>query len=57
MVVRIEINIDNAAFCDNPGSEVARILREEADRLENDKLSSQSLVDFNGNYVGKTRIQ
>jgi len=51
---RIKLDTDNQAF-DQEGQEVARILRDLADRLENlDKLQEcqQPLRDLNGNTVG-----
>lgn len=52
----VNISTDNAAFEDNAGFEVARILRKLADRVEdwpgaND--FSIGLLDANGNKVGK----
>jgi hypothetical protein len=52
----LEINLDNAAFENNPGLEVARILREAADRVEgysfNNAPTNFPLFDVNGNRVG-----
>ena len=53
-MLKLKINSENAAF-DQEGQEVARILRDLADRLENlDKLQEcqQPLRDLNGNTVG-----
>ena len=52
-LVQIEIKTDNAAF-DEPDTdtEVARILRELADKIESVGLDDMSLRDFNGNTVG-----
>ena len=44
MDIRITLNCDNAAFCDIPEQEVARILRELADRVEDGDFSDQALV-------------
>jgi hypothetical protein len=55
----IEINTDNAAFADEPGYEIARILREHADRLESrgpGDLGTVTLLDINGNRVGTARL-
>lgn len=41
---------DNAAFENNVGVELARILREMADAVENGAQSG-SIRDINGNYV------
>ena len=52
----IKINCDNAAFEDDPTSEVARILRDIADRVHGDTGFSPgrdyTLRDANGNEVG-----
>jgi len=53
-MLKLKINSENAAF-DQEGQEVARILRDLADRLENlDKLQECQLPlkDLNGNTVG-----
>ena len=53
-MLKLKINSDNQAF-DQEGLEVARILRDLADRLENlDKLQECQLPlrDLNGNTVG-----
>lgn len=51
--VRLTIETDNAAFDDgNRDNEVARILREAADRIENGSQDDFGLYDFNGNKVG-----
>jgi hypothetical protein len=44
-------NMDNAAFEDDRNAEVARLLRETADRVETGALGG-TLVDYNGNRVG-----
>jgi hypothetical protein len=53
---KIEINTDNAAFNNMPGIEIARILREAADKAEirlcAGRTDSFPLRDFNGNVVG-----
>lgn len=52
----------NAAFQEdedfggNPETEVARILRTAADRIENGHLDAGSLWDVNGNKVGEYRV-
>ena len=53
-MLKLKIETDNQAF-DQEGQEVARILRDLADRLENlDKLQECQLPlrDLNGNTVG-----
>jgi hypothetical protein len=49
---RVSIRTDNAAFEEGDrGAEVARILRDVADRLE-DGFEAGSVRDINGNLVG-----
>lgn len=52
--VIITINTDNAAFADDEGFEVARILRGLADHIEtSDELDAKKAVrDINGNTIG-----
>ena len=56
--MKFEMNVvmDNAAFTDNNGGELARILRKLADRLEGgdyfDDDESGLCMDANGNRVG-----
>ena len=57
MNITITLNTDNAAFEDDPGAEVARILR----RLANDLAlqcqdGTTNLRDVNGNKVGICEI-
>ncbi len=56
MRFEIYINSDNAAFADDPGPELARILRKEADKLEDWCECSETLYDINGNAVGTTLL-
>lgn len=62
MRIDITITCNNAAFgdeSDNAGPEVARILRELADRAECDQTLNDmpnSLRDINGNKVGTVGI-
>ena len=51
----ISINTANSAFEGNEGKEVARILRELADKLEHGGQPS-SVRDINGNKVGTVDI-
>ena len=51
----ITINLDNAAF-EEAGPEVARILRQLADDIENDNKTDRKLRDINGNTVGHTGL-
>lgn len=50
--INIRIDTDNAAFEDMP-TEVARILRDAADKLEAGHIDGFSLRDINGNTVGE----
>ena len=53
----IEIFCDNEAFTNQPGTEIARILRELADKCEESGIPVYStLIDINGNKVGKADI-
>ncbi len=58
---RLHINVDNDAFADgNASSEVARILRDVAGRLDSgtdDFGSYRTLRDLNGNDVGQARLR
>lgn len=56
MRVTVKIDTDNAAFEDCDGAEVARILRELADRIDNEPLGKKDCRfarDINGNRVGQ----
>jgi hypothetical protein len=56
MKATIKIDMDNAAF-DAPDAELARILRELADKLETMKLVGVTpLRDINGNRVGELKV-
>lgn len=50
--VIISIETVNAAFDENEGNELARILKEIAEKLENGS-QPESIRDINGNKVGK----
>lgn len=50
--MKIIIDTANAAFEDNEGAEVARILRQLADKLETPGDYSGFLYDINGNKCG-----
>lgn len=54
----LRIETDNAAFHDdNEGrSEIARILRDAADRLENSSVHQWNLGDINGNSIGVAHL-
>ncbi len=55
--ITIKIKTKNAAFADDPGCEIARILRDLADKIENYLLVDDTLSDSNGNAVGKVTIR
>lgn len=56
----ITVNMDNAAFCDARGEELARILRDLAAQIEAEPLNAGehvTLADFNGNNVGDLYVR
>ncbi len=57
MHAELKINMDNAAFEDDPG-ELARILRALADKAENGVSDGDEFVarDINGNKVGTLTV-
>jgi len=55
MKATITVQMDNAAFSDEPASELARILRDLAKHIENGD-DHRRLMDFNGNHVGEFAI-
>ena len=59
MNITITLNTDNAAFEDDPGAEVARILKRLAGELEGVTLDAgdyAKLLDSNGNTVGRYAV-
>jgi len=54
--MNVRINTDNAAFRPDPTFEIARILRELADRIEWGEEDGK-LTDVNGNVVGHFQIR
>jgi hypothetical protein len=62
MTLTLTIEMDNVAFFPDPNDEVARILRDLADRLDDNKVkikylgSLVSLRDVNGNKVGNVVV-
>lgn len=56
MEFKMTVNMDNAAFDRGDGRELARILREVADRLADVQEGSGSVRDVNGNKVGEYEI-
>lgn len=61
MKLVIEMELDNAAFEDNHGGEMSRILRKFASKVEDHPTLCPpfewALLDHNGNRVGKARIE
>jgi len=56
-IFSLEMNITNAAFVDDSGrTEVARILRDLAGKIDGGKDMKQRLVDANGNTVGASDV-
>lgn len=57
MTVTITINCDNDAFDNDPTWEVARILRDTANKVEGSgTMRGFNLRDRNGNTVGKVAV-
>lgn len=60
MKFKIEIEMDNAAFEDNPDAEVIRILESAIFQIKRrgdiGALDGRPLHDINGNTVGKIRV-
>ena len=57
MKLTITINTDNDAFQgDAEETEIARILRDIADRCRREGVSSRKLRDFNGNTCGSLKV-
>jgi hypothetical protein len=56
MNATIKVNMDNAAF-EEPAAELARILRDIAERIEGGELMAFSLRDANGNNVGTFQVK
>lgn len=57
----VELECDNDAFAEAPSAEVARILRDIANRIEDTPLDSRAIPigtarDLNGNRVGFFRF-
>jgi hypothetical protein len=52
----IDISTGNGAFDDDAGAEVARILRDVADRIERGTATGK-VFDINGNRVGSFELQ
>ena len=59
MKLTLTIVMDNAAFGDMPGTELARILHDAARRVEDeqwDNYGQLALHDINGNQVGSMNV-
>jgi hypothetical protein len=57
---RLNMTMDGAAFADNPRSEIARILRDIAAKVEGfdcDVTMFQTIHDINGNDVGRWAVK
>jgi hypothetical protein len=56
MNATIKIQMNNAAF-EEPAVELARILRDIADRIEGGEIMGFSIQDMNGNTVGTFQVK
>lgn len=56
MQAKIVIKMEGAAFEDHPATELGRILRDLAGRIERDGTTTTSLRDVGGNRVGSFRV-
>lgn len=54
--LRIEIEMGNAAFADDPGAEVERIIRRVAESMTYSMGSYMNLRDSNGNRCGFAEV-
>lgn len=59
MAVNLELTIksNNAAFAEDAGAEVARILRAVADMIGAGVEGQFRLMDMNGNYAGRAFLE
>lgn len=56
--ISITLTTENAAFSDEPATEIARILRKQADLIESGMATDETpLRDINGNRVGVCTIE
>jgi len=55
-MLKLFIETENAAFDDTPATELARILRALATKIERDPQPYTVLRDINGNRVGECTI-
>ncbi len=56
MTFKLSIRCENAAFEDEPMTEVSRILTRLAKVIERDGDPEHTLFDINGNRVGKSEV-
>ena len=56
MEFTVKFNMDNAAFTDYPEAEVSRILNKAIDQVNSGNMEGLSIVDINGNKVGRWDI-
>ncbi len=56
MIAQLKITLTTPAFCPNPASELARILRDLAERIEHGNTSVE-LTDADGAKVGEFSIE
>lgn len=57
LVYELEIEVEGAAFGEQPGHEVGRILKHLADHCQRWGLDEErALIDINGNRVGTARF-
>lgn len=57
----LSFGIDNAAFADDPQTEIARILRQTADEIDSKRRTLGDvgciIRDANGNHVGRCSVR
>ena len=56
MIFEFKIDSENAAFSEMPECEIARLLRQTADRIENGSEDG-TLTEFNGNKCGNWYLE
>lgn len=56
-VLKLRLDMKNAAFNSGMATETARILREVAERIEQDGDSEGILRDINGNTCGEFQVK
>ncbi len=55
MTFKMEVDMDNAAFEERPASELGRLLRQAARKIEQG-ADGGKLMDINGNSVGRWEV-